>query len=193
MMVYKCCVKGCQSNYTGTTANVPVFKFPKNTELAKRWEIFASGTNTWQKKKTSRICINHFAPSYIKEGVKSRPRLITKLKPVPTIIVGEESAVVSNMKHPVSVPRKSPTKRVYQPDQYEDFLAGDRIESLNDIDDKVTPMGFNVEKFEEHIVFFKIQSNDQSILEVTSCIRIDSDLQKFIKRRYRFRQFSEGR
>ena len=47
----------------------------------------------------------------------------------------EESAVVSNMKHPVSIPRKSPTKRVYQPDQYEDFLAGDRISSFNDIDD----------------------------------------------------------
>ena len=76
--------------------------------------------------------------------MKSRPRFISKLKPVPTIMVGEESEVVPNMKHPVSVPRKSPSKRVYQADQYEDFLVGDRIESLNDIDDKVTPIGFNM-------------------------------------------------
>ena len=138
-MVYKCCVEECQSNYDKTTVDVPVFSFPKNIELAKRWEIFASGTRgkSWQKKKTSRVCINHFDQKYIKLGVKGRPRLIKKMKPVPSKMVvedNEESAVVSNMKHPVSIPRKSPTKRVYQPDQYEESLLKNTLISEISLD-----------------------------------------------------------
>ena len=65
-MVYTCCVEGCESNYPGTNGNISVFKFPKDTDLSKRWERFAAGTDKmWRKKKTSRICINRFAPRYI--------------------------------------------------------------------------------------------------------------------------------
>ena len=36
MMVYKCCIVNCRSNYTGEESTM-VFSFPKDKDLKKRW------------------------------------------------------------------------------------------------------------------------------------------------------------
>ena len=59
------------------------------------------------EKDNTDVCIYHFDPRFIRDDVKLRPRLIRELKHVPTIIVDEERVVVPNIKHSVSVLRKS--------------------------------------------------------------------------------------
>ena len=55
---------------------------------------------------------------------RKRYRLVKKLNPVPAIFDPEESHLSAESKYlksPVSVPRKSTTKRVYQQDQFKLF------------------------------------------------------------------------
>ena len=53
------------------------------------------------------------------------------------------------LKSPVSVPRKSPMKRVYQQDQFKLFEEQDRIKSFDDIDSTV----YTFQKYDDHVIF----------------------------------------
>ena len=50
------------------------------------------------------------------------------------------SAESKHLKLPVSVSRKSPTKRVYQQGQFKLFEEQDKIKSFDDIDSTLTPI-----------------------------------------------------
>ena len=145
---------------------LPVFAFPKDEDLCTRWVKFAAGTRKeWLKKESSRICIKHFEPKYVKAATTNgRCRLVKSLKPVPTILDPDsgESPEVARMKAPVSVPRKSPRKRLFQEDQYQTYLDKDMIRSFEDIDEKLTPSGYTLTKYDQHLVFYKMEINDSS-------------------------------
>ena len=100
----------------------------------------------WKPSKKSCICRKQFEPHYYKTGAQSkRYRLVKKLKPVPTIFDPEESHLSAESKHLkslVSVHRKSPTKRVYQQDQFKLFEEQDKIKSFDDIDSTLTSPGY---------------------------------------------------
>ena len=84
IMVSKCCIVGCRSNYTVEEANT-VFSFPKDMDIRKRYIKFVKRKD-WLPTLLSYICKNHFEPKYFRKGQSSkRYRLIKKLKPVPTI------------------------------------------------------------------------------------------------------------
>ena len=75
---------------------------------------------------------------------------------MPTIFDPEEShlSVKSKyLKSSISVPRKSPTKRVYQQDQFKLFEEQDKIKSFDDIDSTLTPPGYTFQKYDDHVVF----------------------------------------
>ena len=181
-MVFSCSVDGCRSNFPGTSEeNVTVFEFPSDNDvLCALWEKFAAGArNDWTVKNSSRICIKHFKPQYVKkgDGPNGRCRLLKQLKPVPTIFSPKDSPVVSHMKAPrISAPRKSPKKRLFQEDQYQKFLDDDMIRSYDEIDDTLTPTGYTLTRYDHHLVFYKVTINNLSVPEVTECIRIDNDL-----------------
>ena len=64
---------------------------------------------------------------------------------MPTIFDLEENNLSVESKHlnlAVSVPRKSPTKRVYQQDQFKLFEEQDKIKSFDDINSTLTPPGY---------------------------------------------------
>ena len=66
-MVNSCSVYGCKSNYK-TTENgnyVTVFKFPDNTTKQTEW-LRKLPNKDFQITKTSRVCIKHFEPHFIK-------------------------------------------------------------------------------------------------------------------------------
>ena len=86
------------------------------------------------------------------------------------------SAEANNLKSPVSVPRKSPTKRVYQEDQLHVFEEQDKIKSFDDIDSKVAPLGYTFQRYDHHVVFYHLQTNDLYVPEVTDCVRVDRNL-----------------
>ena len=97
---------------------------------------------------------------------------------MPTILDPDsnDSPEVARMKAPVSVPRKSPRKRLFQEDQYQKFLENDVISSYADIDEKLTPTGYTLTRFDQHLVFYKLELNELSAPEVNECIRIDDEI-----------------
>ena len=123
IMVYKCCIVGCRSNYIAKEANT-VFYFPKDEDIRKRWIKFVNRKD-WLPTSLSYICKNHFEPKYFRKGQNNkRYRLIKKLKPVPIIFNPSyvtQSSSSSNSISPVSILRKSPRKRIFQEEQYETF------------------------------------------------------------------------
>ena len=179
-MVFTCSVDGCRSNYSPAKEIVPVFSFPKDEDTCSRWVKFAAGTRkSWTLKASSRICQKHFEPKYVKVADdKGRCRLVKSLKPVPTILDPDsnDSPEVAHMKAPVSVPRRSPRKRLFQEDEYKKFMEDDLIRSYSDINEKMTPAGYTVARFDQHIVFYRVSPNELSALETHEQIRIDNDL-----------------
>ena len=75
---------------------------------------------------------------------------------MPTIFDLEESNSSAESKHlklPVSVPRKSPTKRVYQQDQFKLFEEQDKIKSFDAINSTLRPPDYTFYKYNNLVVF----------------------------------------
>ena len=92
---------------------------------------------------------------------------------MPTIFDPEESHLSTESKYlksPVSVPRKSATKRVYQQNQFKLFEVQDKIKSFDNIDSTLTPSGYAFQKYEDHVVFYHLETNVLNVLEVTDCV-----------------------
>ena len=176
-MVYKCCVVNCRTNYTIEETNT-VFSFPKDEDLRKRWIKFVNRKD-WQPTSSSYICKKHFEPKYYKKGeTNNRYRLIKELKPVPTIFdpSSDIPSTSSNLTSPVSIPRKSPRKRIFQEEQYETFVASDSINGFGDLKENLSPSVYLFKQNDDHVIFYKLTENELSIPEVTECIRIDQEL-----------------
>ena len=106
------------------TARKKLFFFPdkkKDYDLRERLITFVNREG-WKMSKKSCICRKHFEPHYYKtEPRGKRYRLVKKLKPVATNFDPEESHLSAESEYskpPVSVSIKSPTKRIYQQDQF---------------------------------------------------------------------------
>ena len=76
----------------------------------------------------------------------------------------------------MSLPRKSPRKRIFQEEQYETFLADDSIKKLSDINENLAPPGYSFQQRDDHVKFFKLVDNEMLLPEVTECIRTDKEL-----------------
>ena len=97
-----------------------------------------------------------------------RFRLIKTLKPIPTIYPSST--------YKVSVPRKSPKKRVFQGDQYDEFKGNNNIIGLESITESDCAQGYLYAKYEDHVVFHKIVLNELHVSEVTARIRVNDKL-----------------
>ena len=97
-------------------------------------------------------------------------------KPVPTIFDPEESHLSVESKHVKShvfVPRKLPTKRVYQGDQFNLFEEQDKVRSFNDIDSMLTSLGYTFQKYDNHAIFYHVETNALNVSIVTDRVRVD--------------------
>ena len=173
-IVYKCCVVNCRSNYAGEDCTT-VFSFPQDELLRNRWIKFVNRKD-WKPTSSSYICIKHFEEKYYKKGENDkRFRLNKKLKPVPTIFdptkVSTGSSTVSNLTSPISIPRRSPRKRTYQEDEYVKFLKTDLVKDFSEINETFSRTGYLFKQHDDHIIFYKLTENNDSIPEVTDCIR----------------------
>ena len=95
----------------------------------------------------------HFETHYYKTGAQGKQyRLVKNLKLALISFDPEQShssGESKQLKSPVSVPRKSPMKRVYQQDQFKLFEEQDRIKSFDDIDSTV----YTFQKYDDHVIF----------------------------------------
>ena len=171
-MVNKCCVVGCRSNYKGEKI-VPVFSFPSEEDIKNRWLKFFHRKD-WQPTSSAVICIKHFGGKFLKKGEhEKRFRLIKTLKQIPTIY---PASTKTSSTYKVSLTRKSPKKRVFQEDQYDEFKRNNNIIGLESITESDCPQGYLYAKYEDHVVLHKIALNELHVPEVTACIRVDDKL-----------------
>ena len=97
---------------------------------------------------------------------------------MPTIFDIEQTNVSVESKHlklPVSVPRKSPTKRVYQQDQFKLFEEQDKIKRFDDINSTLIPPRYTFQKYDDLVVFYRFETV-LNVKGVTDCVRVDRDL-----------------
>ena len=75
---------------------------------------------------------------------------------MPTIFDLEGRSLSAESKHlklPASVPRKSPTKRVYQQDQFKLFEEQDKIKSFDAINSTLAPPEYTFQKHNNIVSF----------------------------------------
>ena len=177
--MYKCCVVDCRSNYAGEERTT-VFSFPKEESLCKIWIKFVNRKD-WVPTPLSFIYIKRFEEKYYRIGKNDeRYRLKKTLKPVPTIfnpnIQISECSSSSHITSPVTVPRRSPRKPIYQDDQYKCFMNYDLINKLSDIEENISFAGFLFRKNNDYFTFYKTEVSEKRAPEVTECIKIDKEL-----------------
>ena len=85
---------------------------------------------------------------------------------MPTIFDLEGRSLSAESKHlklPASVPRKSPTKRVYQQDQFKLFEEQDKIKSFDDINSTLTPPAYTFQRYDDLVVFYCLETVFQTL------------------------------
>ena len=105
--------------------------------------------------------------------------MFKKLKPVPSIYNPSyvtQSSSSSNLISPLSIPKKSPRKRIFQEEHFETFLTNKSIKELSDINENLAPPGYSFQQRDDHVKFFKLVDNEMLLPEVTECIRTDKEL-----------------
>ena len=142
----------------------------KEESLRKIWIKFVNRKD-WEPTPSSFICIKHFEEEYYrKDENDKRYRLTKTLKPVPAIfnanIQTSQRSSSSHIIPPVTVPRRSPRKRIYQDDQYRSFMNYDLINKLSGIEESLSLAGFLFKKNNDYVTFHKIEFSEKRAPEV---------------------------
>ena len=174
-----CVVVGCVFNYEKTrkrdaTGNLlssvndttdieqrtGIFHFPKSDDLKQKWNKFVSRKD-WEPTNNSVICSGHFESKYLIHGMgKQRVRLNFELDPFPTIYPAGHIPQTSTLPSASSkIPRKASTDR-----STPDFKS---------LDDSICPNGFTFQKFDNHVVYFRLVFSKYFVPEVIESIVID--------------------
>ena len=69
--------------------------------------------------------------------------------------------------------RKFPKKRNVFADTYVELVNNGKIVKFESIDEDLVPPGYTIHKYEDHVVFYKIEQNELTIPQVTKLIRIE--------------------
>ena len=139
-----------------------VLSSPKEEHLRKIWIRFVNRKN-WEPTNSLYICIKHFEDKYYQKGEgNKRFRKIKTLKPVSTTFDPSnpnfQNSSAWQVTSPVSIPRKSPAKRVHQ-DQYQSFLADDVIKNFSDFNENLCPSGYSFQQYDDRVSFFKLTNS----------------------------------
>ena len=82
----------------------------------------------------------------------------------------------SHIISPVTVPRRSPRKRIYQDDQYQSFMSYGLINKLSYTEESLSLHGFLFKKNNDYVAFHKPELSVKCAPEVTECIKIYKEL-----------------
>ena len=187
-MVYKCCVFLIaaqimlgENNYTvDCRSNYSVFSFTKEASLRKIWIKFLNRKD-WKPTPSSFICIKHFEEKCYSICENDKRYCLTKtLKPLPRIfnpnIQTWQCSSSSHVISPVTEPRRSPRKHIYQDDQYQSFMNYDLINILSGIEESLSSAAFLLKENSDYVTLCKIELSEKRAPEVTECIKIDKEL-----------------
>ena len=172
----KCCIVGCESNYSGGSKK-SVFYFPKDDDLKRKWVPFVNRKD-WIPTKHSVICVDHFEEKYVARHTK-KTLLKWNLSPTPSIYPLSISLTASSSILPtISSTRKPPRKRA-SPTQNEldDFKKEELIHSINDLTENHCPDGFifNKQCDDTVVVYFRMAFQN-GVMKIHESISISSEL-----------------
>lgn len=175
-MVNKCAAVTRTTGYSSSSNEkvISKFRFPiKNAELTLKWARFVNRQG-WSPSAHSVLCELHFNEELINRSGKSNLRW--HLHPVPNIYP-ELLCATPSVLPTIASTRKSPQKRIYQPDQLDLFRLKDKITCLNDIDKDGILAGFKKKCDDDYILFYKLDFNEVTKFpDHTESIKIDSEL-----------------
>ena len=122
-----------------------------------------------------------FKEKYYRKGKNDKSYRLTKtLKPASTIfnpnIQMSQCSSSSHVIPLVTVPRRSPRKRIYQDEQYQSFINYNLINKLSGIEESLSPAGFLFKENNDYVTFYKIEFSEKRLPEVTVYIKIDKEL-----------------
>ena len=176
-----CVVFGCNSCYDSNPEKVPAFYFPltKHTHLLPYWTRFVnlSRGGGWEPTRSSVICAKHFRPNFLKH-CKIRTKLHWKLDPVPDIPSKEvqENYPSTIFRSDPIRPRKAPQIRPFQPCELSKFKDEDKIECIDDLEQKHCHENWTFEKHDGYCVYYNLKMVNNCFPQVFECIKIDKDL-----------------
>ena len=157
-MVNKCVVATCpNSKESSKDPERHLFHFPSKVtrpDLHDDWVRFANRCNGWNPSPSSVICDLHFEEKYITKG-NQRWLMRWTAQPVPTIYPEKLQNTPSILPTP-RTKRKPPTERIYQQDELPNFLASDKISSLDDVDESRAPPGFAYRRADDHVIYYRL-------------------------------------
>ena len=166
-MVNRCSVRGCFTNHRGHSSGA-VFKLPPHEPLKSSWIKFMNRDITCMKNVF--ICYKHFDDVHLnKEG--KRIRLNMHLNPIPTSRICYKNS---------SSTRKPPKSRLVEEDELQKFRAEDTIEDFSSVNESLLKC-FNVQKNSEKVTFYRLETKDDGVPEVTECIVVDSHVRLFFR------------
>ena len=176
-MPHKCVAVGCRTGNIGADSR-PCFHFPFSyPDLLPYWTKFINrpGWSPDPSKTHQVVCSGHFESKYLIRG-KKRVHLDFTLSPIPTIQKGEALEKPSCLPT-LSVPRKEPTKRVYQSDQKVEFKSTDTVSCFEDLTEDCAPEGFQFSRGNDFVIYYKLKfDEDTGFPKVFESIRVDKDL-----------------
>lgn len=173
-MVNKCSAPECRTGYASVNTQLATFHFPlKKIELNRQWIRFVNRTD-WEPTKNSVLCELHFEDKLKKRGKKCNLRWA--MSPVPTINSAELSKTPSVLPSP-QTSREPPRKRIFQEDELDRFRNQDSVKSIADLNEIVSPPGFQFRRFENSVMFYRLEFNEQTQFPtVLESIRVHKDL-----------------
>lgn len=176
-MVNKCSCRGCFTNFYGND-QLSLFKLPNDGEIRDQWIEFINRKEDISSMKYVFVCEKHFEEKYLNRNQK-RTRLITSLKPVPTLLTDSQRNLPASVLPKITKQRKPPVQRNIIEDERKQFLDSDRIRNFSDINDtllEVLEDDFLLKRYEDRAVFYALETDEFSVPKITVCIRIDSEL-----------------
>ena len=69
----------------------------------------------------------------------------------------------SVLKAPIRIPWKSPKKHNVFADEYVEFVNNDKTMKFESIHETLAPPGYTIAKYEDHVIFYKVEHNELSI------------------------------
>ena len=155
MMVCGCCIMNYRSNYTGEERTT-VFSLLKEKDLKKRWIRFVNRKD-WEPFLDiymHRTFYRKILHKYYIGKKSKRYRLAINMKPAATIFgpkkVVNKNSVINEVTSPISIPRRTPRKRLYLEDQYETIM------SKNSVKDFICfpPNWYSFRNSNDHVLFY---------------------------------------
>ena len=140
--------------------------------MKQKWIKFVCRGKDYAPTKNSVICSFHFEEKYLIKGEK-RIRLNYSLDPVPIIYPKDYIPQSSILPSSASKQQRKPPKDRRIPDEYNDFVQRDKIHKLDQLDESCAPFGFEFKRFDDHVVYFRIEFNKNFVPGVKELIVVD--------------------